>query len=142
MKLNLNGQKVEGQINYECKKEKANNQIKTKSDNLKTKKGLTCWDRNINSVASAFTSRSAAESWFPNYVRITDKIVQFGRDADYWYEPDDNDGENYLNAKSFYQGKVFKFKYGKKYNRLTVTMGNEGGYKPIAPVIYMKCEHN
>ena len=142
MKLNLNGQKVEGQINYECKKGKANNQTKTRSDNLKTKKGLTCWDRNINAVASAFTSRSAAESWFPNFVRITDKIVQFGRDADYWYESDDNDGENYLNAKSFYQGKVFKFKYGKKYNRLTVLMGTEGGYKPIPPVIYMKCEHN
>mgnify|MGYP000111649718 CR=1 FL=1 len=34
MKLNLNGQKVEGQINYECKKGRANNQTKTKSDNV------------------------------------------------------------------------------------------------------------
>jgi len=124
-----------------CKKNNINNQTKTTSNNLKTKKELTCWNRNINAAVASFTSRSAAESWFPNYVYITDKMVQFGRDADYWYEPEDNDGENYLNAKSFYQGKVFKFKYGKKYNRLTVTMGTEGGYKPIPPVIYMKCEH-
>ena len=53
-----------------------------------------------------------------------------------------NENGSYKNAKSYFQGKIFKFKYGKKYNRLTVIMGTEGGYKPIPPAIYMKCEYN
>jgi hypothetical protein len=104
--------------------------------------GLTCWDRNINAIQGAFTSRAAAESWFPEYVYLTDDTVQWGISADSWYEPMYNENGSYKNAQSFFQGKIFKFMYGKKYNRLTVIMGTEGGYKPIPPAIYMKCEHN
>ena len=76
------------------------------------------------------------------YVYLTDDTVQWGISADSWYEPMYNENGSYKNAKSYFQGKIFKFKYGKKYNRLTVIMGTEGGYKPIPPAIYMKCEYN
>ena len=122
-----------------CSSVKSSQESKT---TLKTKNQLMCWDRNINAAVSSFTSRKAAESWFPSYVYITDEIVQWGEDEDNWYVPQDNVGNSYSNAKSNYQGNVFILKYGKKYNRLTVVMGNNGNYRTVPPVMYMKCEHN
>ena len=103
---------------------------------------LTCWDRNINALQGAFTSRAAAESWFPEYVYLTNDTVQWGISADSWYEPEYNETGSYKNAKSYVQGTAFTYNYGKKFNRLSVIMGTQGGYKPIPPVLYMKCELN
>ena len=104
---------------------------------------LTCWDRNINAAQGAFSSRAAAESWFPEYVYITDNTVQWGVNADSWYEPEYNENGSYKNAKVYYESNVFNYSYGSKYNRLTVVMGiGQSGYKTIPPVIYMKCKLN
>ena len=70
---------------------------------------LTCWDRNINAIQGAFTSRAAAESWFPEYVYLTDDTVQWGISADSWYKPMYNENGSYKNAQSFFQGKIFKY---------------------------------
>ncbi|MDB4046471.1 hypothetical protein N9501_09720 [Amylibacter sp.] len=104
---------------------------------------ITCWDRNINAAQGAFSSRAAAESWFPEYVYISDDTVQWGVSADNWYEPEYNENGSYKNAKVYYESNVFNYSYGRKYNRLTVVMGiGQSGYKTIPPVIYMKCELN
>ncbi|MDB4207749.1 hypothetical protein N9770_00005, partial [Amylibacter sp.] len=101
---------------------------------------ITCWDRNINAAQSAFSSRAAAESWFSEYVYISDDTVQWGVGADSWYEPKYNENDSYKNAKVFYESNVFNYSYRRKTNRLTVVLGiGQNGYKTIPPVIYMTC---
>ena len=61
---------------------------------------ITCWDRSISSVVSAFGSREVAESWYPEYVYITDEEVQWGDASDSWYKPLKNNGDSYKKAQS------------------------------------------
>ena len=104
---------------------------------------VTCWDRNLNAAQGAFSSRAAVESWFPEYVYISDETVQWGVSADSWYKPEYNENDSYKNAKVYYESNVFNYSYRSKTNRLTVVMGiGQSGYKTIPPVIYMKCELN
>ena len=90
---------------------------------------LTCWDRNINSVVNAFSSRTAADSWYPKYLHITDEEVQWGSGADSWYEPDRNIGNSYRDAQASVSGELFKYKYSAGNNNLTVIMVAQPGYK-------------
>ena len=103
---------------------------------------ITCWDRNISSVVGAFKSRKAAESWYPEYVYITDEEVQWGDASDRWYKPLKNIGTNYTKAQSSRQGTLFKFNYSIGRNNLTVIKVADSGYRPVNPIIYKQCDHN
>ena len=48
---------------------------------------VICNERNMTgSTYNAFTSRKAAEIWFPQVVSIQEDHVQFGDGNDRWYE--------------------------------------------------------
>jgi hypothetical protein len=103
---------------------------------------ITCWDRSISSVVSAFGSREVAESWYPEYVYITDEEVQWGDASDSWYKPLKNNGDSYKKAQSSEQGTLFKFNYNGGRNTLTVIKVAAPGYRAVNPIIYKQCDHN
>ena len=103
-------------------------------------KELICSDRNVGPASSAFVSRKAAESWYPKYIRLTDTEVQFGTGPNSWYESSRNTGQNFENASGAWGGHLYKFKYKRSNNKLTVIFITGGNYKNANPVIYKFCE--
>ena len=101
---------------------------------------IICWDRNVGIAASAFVSRAAAESWFPAYIYISDTQVKFGDSRNSWFNVTSNIGDDYVNASATRSSTLFKFKYRKSKNNLSVKMVQGGSYKPIAPITYKNCE--
>ena len=101
---------------------------------------IICWERNVGIAASAFVSRAAAESWFPKYIYISDDQVKFGDSRNSWFNVTSNIGDDYINAAASRSGTLFKFKYRKSKNNLSVKMVQGGSYKPIAPITYKNCE--
>ena len=101
---------------------------------------IICSDRNIGIAASAFTSRAAAESWFPAYIYISDDQVKFGDGRNSWFNVTSNIGDDYVNAAASISSTLFKFKYRKSKNNLSVKLVQGGSYKPIAPITYKNCE--
>ena len=48
---------------------------------------VICNERNMTELTyNAFTSRKAAESWFPKVISVKGDTVQFGDGNDRWYE--------------------------------------------------------
>ena len=101
---------------------------------------IICSDRNVGIALSAFTSWAAAESWFPKYIYISDDQVKFGDSRNSWFNVTSNIGDDYINAAASRSGTLFKFKYRKSKNNLSVKMVQGGSYKPIAPITYKNCE--
>lgn len=101
---------------------------------------ITCLDRNIAMVLNNFTSRSAAESWYPKTVRITDDYVQFGAGDDRWYEKEPNRGESHLRAE-IADPNVYKFRYNKNRNRLSVNLVVNAGYR-TGTIYYKQCSYS
>ena len=63
---------------------------------------------------SAFTSRKAAESWFPKVISVKRDTVQFGDGNDGWYEAHENSrvGEN--KWEFFIGNRGYHTKYNRK----------------------------
>ena len=101
---------------------------------------LICSDRNVGIARSAFVSRAAAESWFPAYIYISDQQIKFGDSRNSWYFTNENVGDDYVNAAVSRRGVLFKFKYKKNKNRLSVKLVQGGAYKNIPPITYKYCE--
>ncbi len=101
---------------------------------------IICWERDVGIAASAFVSRAAAESWFPAYIYISDEQVKFGKGRNNWFNVTSNIGDDYINAAASRSSTLFKFKYRKSKNNLSVKMVQGGSYRPIAPITYKICE--
>ena len=101
---------------------------------------ITCWDRNISMVATAFTSMSVAETWYPKYVRLSDESVTWGETNSSWYRPIKNLGDGFPNWESVESGHRWKWKYNRGSNTLTVILSSETGYKTPGPLVYSKCQ--
>ena len=102
---------------------------------------IICWERNVGIAASAFVSRAAAESWFPAYIYISDEQVKFGDSRNSWFKVTSNIGDDYINAAATRSSTLFKFKYRKSKNNLSVKMVQGGSYRPIPTITYKNCEH-
>lgn len=101
---------------------------------------IICSDRSVAIALSAFTSRAAAESWFPAYIYISDNQIKFGNNRNSWFFADKNIGDDYINASVSKRGTLFKFKYRKNKNNLSVKLVQGGAYRAIPPVTYKYCE--
>ena len=103
--------------------------------------GIMCYDRNVNSVLSAFKKpqRENAENYFKPYVKITDEYVQFGLGKNRWYKARLNKGESYSTAKVDYGRSLLKLNYNKKSQTLIVTKIS-ASYVIPPPLTYRKCE--
>ena len=101
---------------------------------------IICWDRNVAIAWGAFVSRAAAESWFPAYIYISDQQVKFGSSRNSWFKVTSNIGDDYINAAASRSSTLFKFKYRKSKNNLSVKMVQGGSYRPIPPITYKNCE--
>ena len=100
---------------------------------------ITCLDRNIGMVLNNFSTRSVAESWYPKTVRITDSTVQWGVGDDRWYPEVPNKGADHLSAE-ITDPHVYKFKYNKNRNRLTVDLNGNGFRTGI--IYYTDCTYS
>ncbi len=101
---------------------------------------IICWDRNVGIAVPAFVSRAAAESWFPAYIYISDDQVKFGDRRNSWFAVTSNIGDDYINAAASISSTLFKFKYRKSKNNLSVKMVQGASFKHIAPITYKNCE--
>ena len=101
---------------------------------------IICSDRNVGIAVPAFVSRAAAESWFPAYIYISDNQIKFGNNGNSWFFADKNIGDDYINASVSKRGTLFKFKYRKNKNNLSVKLVQGGAYRAIPPVTYKYCE--
>lgn len=101
---------------------------------------IICSDRNVGIALSAFTSRAAAESWFPAYIYISDNQVKFGKNRNSWFFAEQNIGDDYINASVSKRGTLIKFKYKKNKNNLSVKIVQGGAYIEIPQVTYKYCE--
>lgn len=101
---------------------------------------IICSDRDVGIAVPAFVSRAAAESWFPAYIYISDVEVKFGDRRNSWFDVVSNIGDDYINASASISSTLFKFKYRRSKNSLSVKMVQGGSYKPIPLITYKTCE--
>jgi hypothetical protein len=101
--------------------------------------GLICYERNVGGTLNAFSSRKAAESWYPPYVSVTNNEVKFGTSRNSWYKASRNRGSSYENAKGSFGGQSYNIQYRRNTNSMSVLMVAGSRYKSTAPVIYRTC---
>ena len=101
---------------------------------------IVCSDRDVGIARSAFVSLAAAESWFPAYIYISNDQVKFGDNRSSWFMSDRNIGDDYVNSAVSWGGKLFKIKYRKSKNNLSVKMVEGAAYRAIPPITYKYCE--
>lgn len=100
---------------------------------------IVCNDRILGMVLNNFSTRAVAESWFPKTVKITDTTVQWGEGNGRWYRVMKNTGQDHLNAK-IADPHVYKFKYNKNTERLSVQLVADAGYR-TSLLYYNDCSY-
>ena len=101
---------------------------------------IICSDRDVGIARSAFETADGAESWFPLYIYVSDVQVKFGDNRNSWFLVDKNRGDDIVNSAIAWSGTLYKIKYKKSKNTLSVKVVGDGAFKVIPPITYKNCE--
>ena len=101
---------------------------------------IICSDRDVGIARSAFETADGAESWFPLYIYVSDVQVKFGDNRNSWFLVDKNRGDDIVNSAIAWSGTLYKIKYKKSKNTLSVKVVGDGAFVPIPPITYKNCE--
>ena len=101
---------------------------------------IICSDRDVGIARSAFVTAAGAESWFPLYIYVSDVQVKFGDNRYSWFLVDKNRGDDIINSALAWDGTLYKMRYKKSKNTLSVKVVGDGAYKVIPPITYKNCE--
>ena len=100
---------------------------------------IICSDRDVGIARNAFETADGAESWFPLYIYVSDEEVKFGDNRSSWFLIDKNRGDDIVNSALAWEGTLYKLKYKKSKNTLSVKVVDYN-FVPIPPITYKKCE--